>query len=159
MSSPFEIPGSVLDRMVERAEADYPSETCGLAFTGVGGMEVVPLPNIQDDLHRRDPEAHPRDSRTAYAFDAGMLVRAIAEREAAGKSLTVIYHSHPDHDAYFSATDRREAAPPEWGEPTYPGAVYLVLSVREGKFRRAAAFAWSEEAKDFVEREVMRLPV
>lgn len=143
--------------MAARAESDYPRETCGLVFEKGGRLEVAPMRNIQDQLHREDPAAHPRDARTAYAFDPAELVAALADREAAGETLRAIYHSHPDHDAYFSETDRREAAPPEWGGPTYPGAIYLVFSVRSGKLREARGFAWSDELKDFAEVAVRRV--
>lgn len=155
-TEPWSIPAAAYDAMVARAEADYPYETCGLVFEGHGRLEVLPLRNIQNDLHRADPAAHPRDARTAYAFDPRELAQALFSRESAGWSLRAIYHSHPDHDAYFSATDRREAAPPEWGGPTYPDVVYLVFSVYRGKLRTAAGFTWSESLKDFVEIPVQR---
>src|SRR5215510_16084737 len=132
----WDVPAAAYDLMAARAEADYPEETCGLVFETPAGLEVVPMRNIQNDLHRRDPAAHPRNARTAYTFEPEDMARVMTGREARSHALRAIYHSHPDHDAYFSETDRREAAPPEWGEPTYPGAVYLVFSVREGRVRR-----------------------
>jgi proteasome lid subunit RPN8/RPN11 len=152
----WSIPALAYDAMAARAAADYPEETCGLVFGEGDRLEVVALPNIQNELHRLDPETHPRNARTAYVFDPGALAEAISKHEAAGKPLRAIYHSHPDHDAYFSETDRREAAPPEWGEPTYPGVVYLVFSVYDRKLRAVAGFAWSESRKGFTELKVAR---
>ncbi|MGH9360885.1 MAG: Mov34/MPN/PAD-1 family protein [Thermoanaerobaculia bacterium] len=153
----WEIPARAYDAMAARAEADYPEETCGLVFAAGDDLEVVPLRNIQNDLHRRDPQRYPRDARTAYEFDEKERQAATAAREAAGRRLRASYHSHPDHDAYFSPTDREAAAPPGWG-PIFPGAVYLVLSVRAGKLSRVAGFVWSEERSDFTELAVRRMP-
>ncbi len=153
----WKIPAAAFDAMALRAELDFPEETCGLLFRKTGNLEVVPLRNVQNDLHRADPAVHPRDARTAYVFDPGELASAMATREAQGAEMVGIYHSHPDHDAYFSATDRREAAPPEWGEPVYPGVTYLVFSVYDRQLKAVAAFAWSEEKRDFLEVGVSRV--
>ena len=151
------IPAAAYDAMAARAIADYPEETCGLVFGSGDDLEVAPLPNIQNDLHRQFPEVHTRDARTAYEFDTLEKEAVISRYEAAGRPLLAIYHSHPDHDAYFSPTDREAAAPPGWG-PIQPGAVYLVFSVYEGKLRAVAGFEWSEEGQDFVEVSITRKP-
>ena len=65
--------------------------------------------------------------------------------------LLAVYHSHPDHDAYFSATDRAQACSFDPAEPDYPDTIHIVMSVRDGKFVRAAAFGWDSAAKEFVE--------
>ena len=57
--------------------------------------------------------------------------------------MAVIYHSHIDAGAYFSATDRRNALID--GEPTYPDAVYVVLSVVSGRVVDAQAFVWDRD--------------
>jgi proteasome lid subunit RPN8/RPN11 len=59
------------------------------------------------------------------------------------------YHSHPDHDSYFSAEDTAQATP--FGEPSYPDALQLVAAVREGRTKLTKAFAWSPEASAYVE--------
>lgn len=136
-----------------QAEAEYPAECCGvllLGGPGPGERLLLPCRNIQDQLHARDPAAHPRDSRTAYFIDPKDLL-AIGRREGEGYRVAVIYHSHIDAGAYFSATDKRNALID--GEPSYPDAVYVVLSVLEGRVADAQAFAWDAAARDFVARE------
>lgn len=135
-------------QMVERAEADYPNETCGFIFGAGDDLEVVPMENIQNRLHAEDPENWPRDARTAYYFDPSAMKRVLEERERAGVPFRGIYHSHPDHDAYFSETDSNAAAP--FGEPSYPGVVFLVYSVREGRAVDVKAFDWNDVAGAFV---------
>ncbi len=69
-------------------------------------------------------------------------------------AIRAVYHSHPDHDAYFSPTDRAQACSFDPSEPDYPGIVYIVMSIRAGKFARAAAFAWDFEKKEFAETKL-----
>ena len=149
------IPAAAFDAMVRRAEEDYPRETCGLVFAVDDELEVVPLANVQDALHAADPAAHPRDARTAYTMDPQRMAEAISSRESSGASLVAIYHSHPDHDAYFSKKDREDAVPPEWGEPIYQ-ATYLVFSIYSGRLKAVKGFAWSGKKRDFVEVAVAR---
>jgi proteasome lid subunit RPN8/RPN11 len=78
----------------------------------------------------------------------------LKEIDARKLRLKAVYHSHPEHDAYFSATDRAQACSFDPGEPDYPDTIHIVLSIRAGKFARAAAFAWDAAAKDFAETQL-----
>ena len=145
------------DRMVERAEADYPEETCGFLFAledgsdGGGDVDliVVPMENIQNRLQQEDPETHTQDARLAYCFDPIEMQRVMLKHEQAGQPLRGVYHSHPDHDSYFSETD--SAAASLFGEPSYPGVVYPVFSVKRGKVADLKAFDWSGTEEKYVE--------
>jgi hypothetical protein len=64
----------------------------------------------------------------------------------------VIYHSHVDAGAYFSPTDRQQAL--IGGEPTYPGATYLVTSVMGGQVDAVAGFRWNEREREFARVEI-----
>ena len=142
------------DRVQAQAEAEYPAECCGVVLVRSGPpVERVLLPcrNIQDELHAKDPVRHPRDARTAYFIDPKDLL-AIGRREAQGYRVTVIYHSHIDAGAYFSETDKRNALMN--GEPAYPDAVYVVVSVVERRLAEAGAFVWDPDAQDFVVTEL-----
>ena len=134
-----------------QAEAEYPAECCGVLLVGAGDRAdrlLLPCRNIQDQLHAKDPVKHPRDSRTGYYIDPVDLL-AIGRRE--GYAVAVIYHSHVDVDAYFSPTDKQNALMN--GEPAYPEAVYVVLSVVAGKAVSSNAFAWDPRVRDFVLHE------
>lgn len=155
MRKSWKLPASALDEMAVRAAADYPEETCGLLFDTDEALEVVAMENIQNRLHQKDPQHHRRDATRAFQFDAMALERVLRQREESGAPLVGIYHSHPDHDAYFSAKDREDAAPAGWG-PIYPEAVHLVFAVKEGTTREVKGFAWSAAQEDFVEIEIVR---
>ncbi len=145
----FKITKAAHEHMSARAEADYPEETCGFVFGEDGALEVHPMENIQNKLHEQDPKTYDRDARTAYYFDPTEMQRVLDEKEKAGIPFRSIYHSHPDHDSYFSDTDSEAASP--FGEPLFPGVVHLVYSVREGKVADLKAFDWSATDERFVE--------
>jgi adenylyltransferase/sulfurtransferase len=139
----------------EHARAEYPRESCGVILARGQERQVLRCRNIQDELHARDPERHPRDARTAYYIDPRDLLR-VGRLESEGFAVAVIYHSHVDVGAYFSETDRRQALME--GEPSYPKTVYLVTSVRGTaagpQVEATAAFAWDQVARDFAPVEL-----
>jgi len=143
----------VWDRLVEHAVGEYPNECCGILVRDpTGVIEVIRIRNVQDEMHGRDPSRFPRTARTAYAGHPGDLKDALERAELPGFSLTAFYHSHPDHAAYFSEEDVGQATP--FGEPSYPEAVQIVLSVYGREVRDVKAFAWSEERSAYVETAV-----
>jgi adenylyltransferase/sulfurtransferase len=134
-----------------QAGREYPAECCGVLLVRSGPPEVrrlMPCRNAQDELHARDPERFPRTSRTAYYIAHEDLLE-IGRRERDGYDVRVIYHSHVDADAYFSETDRRNAMVD--GSPAYPGATYVVVSVRAGAVVDTRAHRWSAAHGGFVE--------
>jgi len=136
---------STLEAIDRHAAESYPNECCGAVLVDDDGEVVRPITNIQDRLHAENPEKHPRDARTAYFMDPKELYAVL--REAEERPLRVLYHSHPDHDAYFSAEDKARAL--AWDEPAYPGAFYLVVSVVGGHVRDRLVVAWDAERRDF----------
>jgi [CysO sulfur-carrier protein]-S-L-cysteine hydrolase len=140
-----------LEAIRRQAVEEYPRESCGVILEQGRLRRIVRCRNIQDELHAKDPQRHPRDARTAYFIDPKDLLR-IGRLEGEGYSIAVIYHSHVDAGAYFSPTDRQQAL--IGGEPTYPGATYLVTSVMGGQVDAVAAFRWNERERDFVRIEI-----
>jgi [CysO sulfur-carrier protein]-S-L-cysteine hydrolase len=149
---------AAFEAIIAQAERDFPDETCGFilgAATGqVDAQEVRPITNIQNAKHAEDSQKFPRDARTAFLMDPKEHLAVLNEIDRRKLSLIAVYHSHPDHDAYFSPTDRAQACLFDPEEPDYPDTFHIVLSVRGGKFVRAAAFVWDTAAKDFVEHEL-----
>jgi proteasome lid subunit RPN8/RPN11 len=148
----IEIERAALDAMHAHAVAGFPEETCGVLFASPAGQRVRRMTNVQNALHAADPVGNPRDARTAYQFDAGELLEVTRQGDAPGWRIVLFYHSHPQHDAYFSATDKSRAlfgGEVELG-PAFPGVAYLVISVYDGVVRDRKAFAWDEDAQDFL---------
>src|SRR6266542_6237945 len=130
------------------AQETFPEECCGVVLSAAGLDYVHRLKNIQNKLHALDPLTYPRTAAIAYAMDPLELESVIAKGEAGSHKLKAFYHSHPDHDAYFSDEDKAFASP--FGEPTFPGTAQLVVAVYDRAVKEMCAFAWSDQEKDFI---------
>jgi len=111
--------------MVAHARASYPNECCGamLGSAGDGARNVqqaIALPNAFAGAQAARYELRPED----------LLAADKAARDLQ-MDLLGIYHSHPDCDAYFSATDLANSCP--WYS-------FVVLSIQNGEFHHANSF-------------------
>ncbi|GMT42427.1 MAG: hypothetical protein IEMM0002_0838 [bacterium] len=135
---------NLISSMVEHARKDYPRECVG-AIIGDGksveNSRLIRFSNIQDRLHKDDPSHFDRDARTGYFVDPREVFEFNRNLEKEKLRIIGFYHSHPDHKAYFSQEDFNGAV--MWGEPLYPGAVYIVISVFDRAVREAKVFAWN----------------
>jgi proteasome lid subunit RPN8/RPN11 len=149
------------ERICAQALAEYgDGECCGMLTRSAqkGPVEVHVCENIQGKMHEQDPEQFPRTTMNAYLIDPGEQYRIISAAEGTGGGIAGFYHSHVDCDAYFSEEDKAQACALFGDEPTYPDAVYLVISVygpRSGKeaaeIKEHKCFGWSDEQADYVE--------
>ena len=133
-----------------QAEAEYANECCGVVMARGDDRRLLAFRNVQDEMHRIDPKRFPRTGANAYYVGKEDHDR-MDELARGGFDLAVIYHSHPDVGAYFSPTDRQQAAPPPRGEPIWVGVTYVVFAVNRGRAEEFAAFRWDPAARDFVE--------
>jgi proteasome lid subunit RPN8/RPN11 len=138
------------------AEAEFPDECCGVIFFDGSNDHVQRLRNIQNQLNALDPQTYPRTAVIAYAIDPRELETAIDQAGRSSAKLKAFYHSHPDHDAYFSEEDKAFACP--FGEPTFPTTAQIVISIYNRAVRVIRAFGWSEEERDFVELPIKHSP-
>lgn len=139
-----------LAEMYAQARREYPNECCGIVFGPKGAPvadRAVACVNTQNDLHAMDPVANPRDASKAYNLGAGDLFK-LSKSLRGEAPAKVIYHSHVNVGAYFSATD--QAAAVMDGEPSYP-VEYVVIDVRSDRVGGAAQFAWDAAQRSYVE--------
>ncbi|WP_431037195.1 molybdopterin-synthase adenylyltransferase MoeB [Pseudomonas yamanorum] len=126
---------TALEQVYAHADRSYPEECCGFVFAD---GTVYLGSNIQNELHRKNPEMYSRSAANGYTFSvADTLMMNKAFRS--DNPVVVIYHSHPDVGAYFSDEDQDKAL--FVGEPIYPVS-YLVVDVRQGKTQGSKLFAW-----------------
>ena len=137
------------------AQETFPEECCGVIFSAGTTDQVVRVKNIQNRLHALDPQTYPRTAAIAYAMDPLELDSVIRQGEERGRRLKAFYHSHPDHDAYFSDEDKAFASP--FGEPTYPDVGQIVISIYKRALKEIRAFEWSAARNDFAEVPLDRL--
>jgi proteasome lid subunit RPN8/RPN11 len=148
MDQSFSLPTAAWNEIRLHAQDEFPDECCGVVLSNGVTDRVQRLRNIQNELHSRDPKTHPRTAAIAYNMDVKVLDSLLLEASKIGFALKAIYHSHPNHDAYFSPEDRAAATP--FGEPTYPDAVQIVVSIYDRVVKNIVAFAWSDARQDFV---------
>lgn len=140
----------LLTQLAALCEADPEREVCGFLVQRAGTLQVVPVTNVADRYHAVDPVRFPRTSREAYLMDPKQQLRLHRDLEEHGGAIVAVWHSHIDCGAYFSAKDRADAVLD--GQPTVPGAEYLVLGVRSGRVTEVKRFCW--DGADFAEEPV-----
>jgi proteasome lid subunit RPN8/RPN11 len=143
---------STWDAICRHAQETFPEECCGAILTSSSGDEVRRITNVQNVMHTKDPQSYPRDATIAYVMEPKELLAVLKEVDNGKTVLKAFYHSHPNHDAYFSAEDKRQAMFGD--EPSYPDVLYLVISIYDREVKTMRAYAWSEPAKDFIETEL-----
>ena len=118
----------------DAALAAYPHEACGLLVGRDGEVEEVTIGRNLDDTR-----AHDR-----YTLDPTHLLHVEDDAEQRGLSVLGVWHSHPDHPAIPSETDRAGA----WANWSY-----VIVSVRAGL--PDGLRSWRLLGKRFVEQEVV----
>ena len=133
------LPADLLEAVYSHGEETFPCECCGLLLGRWEGAE-----RAVEALHRAvNHRAAERNDR----YEIGPEDRKAAEERAAAAGLQVVgfYHSHPDHDAYFSQTDLACSEEYQWGEPWVPPTyAYLVVSIHGGRRDHYRAFLVAE---------------
>ncbi len=115
--------------MLDHAQTAYPRECCGILLGTVDGNArivtvTVPCRN-----------AYEGDQSDRFLIDPADQLAAQKRARAEDLDVVGFFHSHPDCDAYFSATDLANS---------WPWYSNVVLSVVKGRFARAACFIVDE---------------
>jgi proteasome lid subunit RPN8/RPN11 len=115
----------------------YPEETCGLL---IGRSH---LGRTETSRAMRAKNLNRERARDRYDLDpADFLAADVAAREA-GLEIVGVWHSHPDHPAEPSETDRAAA---------WEGWSYVIVEVTDGRVR--ALRSWRLSGERFVEEPV-----
>jgi proteasome lid subunit RPN8/RPN11 len=133
-----------LDAILARARAGHPFEICGVLLgrtdaTGVMVTEAVAVANQERTAPRVRYEIAPED-----------LLRLQREARAAGRDIVGFYHSHPDHPARPSETDRRMAA-----EGLSDGVVHVVVGVDGNGRTVPSAWVFRDASQAFEEEPLL----
>ena len=148
------IPQPLLDAIYAHARETYPDECCGFLIAPQGSPaidEARRCVNEQNRYHALDPERFPRTAREAY-YLGGKDLRFLLESVSGERPVKIIYHSHPDVGAYFSAEDTRAALgrePDDSAEPLYP-VDHIVIDAQADHVAEAKLFRWDGRQRSFV---------
>ncbi|HEV2294835.1 MAG TPA: M67 family metallopeptidase [Tepidisphaeraceae bacterium] len=111
---------SELARTIEReGSAAYPNECCGIMFGRDVGNErrVERLERVRNS-YAADEQYH------RFSIEPKDLMRAEKSAADVGQLVLGFYHSHPDHPARPSETDRQAA---------WPFYSYVIVSIGKGE--------------------------
>jgi proteasome lid subunit RPN8/RPN11 len=122
LSDAVRFAGAALAEIRRAAAHAYPFEGCGALLGGGDGhvLEATALPNAEGER-----------PRTRFAVSPADYLAVEEAAEARGLRLLGFWHSHPDHPARPSATDRQFA---------WPGLLTVVVSVDAGQPREITAW-------------------
>ena len=146
---------NILEQIYSHSTDEYPLECCGVILESEikGEQTVLRCKNIQNEIHKSDPVKNPRDARTAYSISPADLLKINRLMREQNYKLRAIYHSHPDHEAYFSEDDNSFATFND--EPIYPGTDYIIVSVVKKKIENAISFSWDDKSKRFLGEKII----
>jgi len=125
--------GPVLEAIRREAARAYPNEGCGALLGPEPGKvtDTLPLPNRESEKPRVRFAVSPRD-----------YMAVEDEAEARGARLLGFWHSHPDHPARPSATDRQYA---------WEGLLTVVIAVEKGEPGEITAWVIENATAPFAE--------
>jgi proteasome lid subunit RPN8/RPN11 len=122
-------------RLQLSGEEAYPEEGAGLLLGRLEGeqrrvVQLLALPN-------RSPGS---DRRRRYLLDPRDLLEAEDEAERRGLDVLGVFHSHPDHPARPSETDRELALPWYW---------YVITTIVSGHAGESTAWCLAADERAF----------
>jgi proteasome lid subunit RPN8/RPN11 len=132
------VPEALADELFEHALRGLPDEACGIVagerspFDGGAALRFYPTKNAERSPYR-------------YRIDPEEQLRVMLEIDDRDEVVWAIFHSHTHSPAEPSPTDRRLAF--------YPGALYLIASLRD--HAKPELRAWRIEGDAEVPEEVV----
>jgi proteasome lid subunit RPN8/RPN11 len=134
----------LVERMLAHARSGYPFEACGV-FLGPMPAGSPPGPRVVEDVVpvvNRETEK----PRVRYAIAPEDLIRVDRDARARGLEIVGYFHSHPDHPARPSETDRQRAA-----DTLSDGVIHVVVGVERGERAEPTAWVFRDAAQAFEE--------
>jgi [CysO sulfur-carrier protein]-S-L-cysteine hydrolase len=151
----LELSQALLQELQAHALEDYPNECCGF----VSGPASAPKQltqyqrevNEADKFHKLDPVTFPRTARMYFKINELRAARAFDQGEKKAEPIKVIFHSHCDAGAYFSAEDAATFASDR--TLMWPCA-FIVVSVQDGKVAETKLWVHTPGTNDFHESKL-----
>ena len=131
-----------LARAIEReGSAAYPNECCGILFgRDVGDERRVERLEPVVNAFQADEQYH------RFSIEPKDLMRAEKSAADSGQLVLGFYHSHPDHPARPSETDRQAA---------WPFYSYVIVSIAKGEPLDMTSWVLEETTERFAKQEIV----
>ena len=137
----IQLENDTFSRMEKHVSSTFPEECCGFMFGSAGDEKII----VEDVSAVRN--SHPDSKVRRYLISPEDFMEAEKFADDRGLSLTGVYHSHPNHPALPSETDRKVAL---------PGFIYLIFSVNSGNTTEVTAWELAEDRSEFKEVEILK---
>ena len=127
-----------LEALTAHVLEGYPFEACGVLV----GRQSAGAAHVDEAVRMLNREAE--QPRVRYQIAPEDLLRLQREALASGRDILGFYHSHPDHPARPSETDRRVAA-----GGLSDGVIHMVVGVAGGKETTPSAWVFRDTLQGF----------
>jgi proteasome lid subunit RPN8/RPN11 len=127
------------EAMLAHARQAYPKECCGIMLGFDGDPRHVRLAIPCSN-------AYEGEQKDRFLIDARDQMLADRRARELGMDVLGFFHSHPDCDAYFSATDLKYS---------WPWYSNVVMSIQNGDFHHARSFIANTEQTGNQEEELI----
>jgi proteasome lid subunit RPN8/RPN11 len=127
--------------MLEHARSGYPFEACGVFLGRAAASGPTVVEDVVPVLNRETEKP-----RVRYAIAPEDQLRIDREARARGYEIVGYFHSHPDHPARPSETDRQRAA-----DTLSDGVIHVVVGVEKGDQALPTAWVFRDTAQAFEE--------
>lgn len=134
----------LFDAMVAHLESCYPHEGCGI-IAGVSRAEGKRVAIIRPATNLNNERAHDR-----YEMDMQEYLKLQDEVDGSTNEIIGFFHSHPDHPAAPSETDRVRAV-----EAYGYGYSYVIVAIHNGKLKLATSWVLNDDNDTFDEEEIV----
>jgi proteasome lid subunit RPN8/RPN11 len=137
----------VYEEIRSHGERTYPYECCGVLLgDAVDGFRIV-----RKSIACVNARIDSLENR--YSIATRDLIRIQSASREEGMEILGFYHSHPDHPAWWSATDLAEAY--------WFGYSYVITSIEKGEPAATNSFLLTgdgEESKSFLPESIETVP-
>ena len=130
---------ALVEAILDHGRRGYPFEVCGVLLGPLGEpgrvSEVIAVDNEETEM-----------PRVRYQIAPDELIRIQRTSRERGLDIVGYYHTHPDHPARPSETDRRIAA-----EGLSDGVLHMVVGVARGEEAVPSAWVFRDAKQAFDE--------
>lgn len=134
------LPASLARQIEKEGSEAYPNECCGILYgrDQAGGrvVEVIEaVPNVYDEVERYH----------RFSISPQQLMAAEKKAGLEGRLVLGFYHSHPDHPARPSETDRQYA---------WPFYSYIIVSIAKREPVDMTSWLLDESTETFTRQDI-----
>ncbi len=130
------------EQIARHSEAGYPNEICGFLL----GTQTTDAKTVLEVVPAENSWAAPEEHHRRFQIAPDVFLREERRAREAGWTILGFYHSHPNHPARPSETDR---------EAAWPGYSYLIQAVQHGRAAEIHSWQLRNDRSGYDEEEII----